>query len=195
MHQLFAKKLLLLFCSITFYGAAMAQSVTGKVTDQKGNPLSGVSVQVKNSLLGETTDTKGEFSINAPAGTILVFSYVGFNTQEVTVTGNFISVKLEESTGNVLSDVVIVGYGTQKKVNLTGAVSQITSKEIENRPVSNIGQALQGTIPNLNVTNNNGSPNSTPSLNVRGGTSFTNSGFQTGSPLPSLIISPWISAR
>lgn len=182
-----AKKIFLFALAICIGSLAMAQTVTGKVTDQNNAPLSGVSVQVKNSSKGATTNENGEFSIDAAKGATLVVSYVGHKTQEIKVGNGSIDVKLEQGAENTLSDVVVVGYGTQKKVNLTGAVSQITSKEIENRPVSNIGQALQGVIPNLNVTNSNGSPNSTPSLNVRGGTSFTKNSsgtfvFQTGSP-------------
>jgi len=162
--------------------------IHGTVKDEKGNPLAGVSVVVKGTKRGSSTATDGSFSIDANVGDVLEFTIVGYQKRTVTLKNNQpvnIQMQIEVTAG---SEIVVVGFGTQKKVNLTGAVAQVTSKEIENRPVSNIGQALQGLIPNLNVTNSNGSPNSTPAINIRGGTSFFkdpadgNFKFQTGSP-------------
>ncbi|MDI3321289.1 SusC/RagA family TonB-linked outer membrane protein [Pinibacter soli] len=162
------------------------KSIGGKVTDNAGKPLAFVSVKVKGTTRGTATNADGVFNIDANKGDILEFSLIGYVATNVTVGDNTsINITMKpESAG--LSEVVVVGYGSQKKVNLTGAVAQVTAKEIEGRPVANVGQALQGVIPNLNVTISNGSPNTTPSLNVRGGTSFTKSGtdfvIQTGSP-------------
>ncbi|MBV4359929.1 TonB-dependent receptor [Parasegetibacter sp. MAH-26] len=163
------------------------KSIGGKVTDNAGKPLAEVSVSVKGSGHGTTTNADGVFKIDANKGDVLQFSLVGYPAVTITVDDrtSFSVTMKPESAG--LSEVVVVGYGSQKKVNLTGAVAQVTAKEIEGRPVANVGQALQGVIPNLNVTNSNGSPNATPSLNVRGGTSFTKNSsgdfvIQNGSP-------------
>ncbi len=107
---------------------------------------------------------------------------MGFISREVPVAGQTeIDITLQEDVSD-LEEVVVVGYGTQKKVNLTGAVSQVTAEAIENRPVANMGQALQGVLPNLNINIPNGNPNATPSFNVRGGTSLSGSEFVNGSP-------------
>jgi TonB-linked SusC/RagA family outer membrane protein len=167
--------------------APLFQQIKGTVKDEKGNPLAGVSVIVKGTTKGTSTTTDGSFSIEVNVGDVLEFTIVGYQKRSITVKNNQplnIQMEIEAVAG---TEVVVVGFGTQKKVNLTGAVAQVTSKEIENRPVSNIGQALQGLIPNLNVTNSNGSPNSTPAINIRGGTSFAKNSsgdfaFQTGAP-------------
>ncbi|MBD8487766.1 TonB-dependent receptor [Echinicola sp. CAU 1574] len=163
----------------------IAQTVKGQITStNEPQGIPGVTVRVKGGNTGTVTDIDGKFTIEVPDGSaVLVISSIGYKTTEVTVGDQtIIDVKLEEDT-QALDEVVVVGYGTQKKVNLTGAVSQVTSEMLENRPVANIGQALQGTIANLNVGISNGSPNTVPSFNVRGGTSFSGGSFQTGSPL------------
>lgn len=166
------------------------REVTGMVKDPMGQPLPGVTILLKGTKKGTSTDFDGNYSLKVPTnGGVLVFSYVGFSTIEKQVSGqDVIDVTLEESASE-LEEVVVVGYGTQTKESLTGAVSQITSEAIENRPVANLGQALQGTIPNLNITMPGGDLNENPSFNVRGGTSFAyNSNkdeyeFKNGEPL------------
>ena len=158
--------------------------VTGKVTDSSGTPLPGVTVVVKGTTQGIITDSNGKYALpNVPENATLLFSFVGMKTQEVAV-GNksTISVTLVEETIGI-EEVVAVGYGTQKKVNLTGAVSQVNSEALESRAITNVGQGLQGVVPNLNVSISNGSPNTDPSYNVRGGTSFSGNNFTQGSPL------------
>lgn len=149
------------------------QNVTGSVTDDKGEALVGVSVQVKGTTRGATTDAKGSYRITVPNGkTVLVFSYIGYGKQEFTV-GNqtIINVQLVADDKN-LEEVVVVGYGTQRKENLTGAVSTIDSKLIENRPVSNVANALQGTASGLIITRNTGQPGSEGlDIQIRGATS------------------------
>lgn len=170
--------------------ASRVQSIVrGIVTDTTGAPLPGVSVQVKESLTGTSTDMDGRYELsNVPPDATLVFAFLGYSTREVPVNGREqLNVQLRIDVAS-LEEVVVVGFGTQKKINLTGAVDQITSEVLENRPVANIGQALQGVIPNLNINISNGSPNTTPSINIRGGTSFgkNSSGdlvFSAGSPL------------
>jgi len=174
------KKILLLFCSVCFYGISPAQTITGKVTGENGAPLSGVSVQVKNSTKGTSTNTEGQFSIAAPQGATLVFSFVGYTTLEEKVSGRFLTINLKKGAGDVLSDVVIVGYGTVKKVDLTGAVSTVDSKVLENRPVTNALDALQGTAPGLIITRTSGQPGQEGwSANIRGFSSLNG----TNSPL------------
>src|SRR5690606_17177595 len=106
------------------------------------------------------------------SGQVLVFRMVGYRTQEVTFTGQSeLDVVLETDAGN-LDEVIVVGYGTQKKVNVTGAIDQISGKQLESRPVTNIMQGLQGVSPGLNITYGNGSPGGIPNINIRGTTSI-----------------------
>lgn len=155
-------------------------SISGKVTDSSGSPLPGVSVAVKGTTKGTVTDANGEYSLdNIPENAKLVFSFVGMRTQEILVEGQtFINVSMEdESIG--IEEVVAVGYGTQKKVNLTGSIAQINSEILENRQVTNVGSALQGIIGNLNIqtiSNSGGSIGQTPSYNIRGFTSINGGG-------------------
>lgn len=173
-HQLFAQDI----------------SVSGNVKDEKGEALIGVSIQVKGTPTGNITDIDGNFVLQSvPANGELVFTYMGYITQTIPVKGkSVINVVLKEDS-QALDEVVVVGFGTQKKVNLTGAVASVGSDVLENKPVANIGQALQGVVPNLNVSATNASPNATPSFNVRGGTSIgldkDNKKYEvkTGSPL------------
>lgn len=151
--------------------------ITGKVTDRNGIPLPSVTVVVKGTTSGTITDNDGNYSIgNVPSNGVLVFSFVGMTTQEVIV-GKLSRIDvtlLEEAIG--IEEIVAVGYGTQKKVNLTGAVDQVTSEAFENRSVSNVTQALQGKIANLNISLNDGKPTRSASYNVRGVTSIGQGG-------------------
>ncbi|WP_232074140.1 SusC/RagA family TonB-linked outer membrane protein [Spirosoma aureum] len=153
------------------------QVVTGTVSDEKGDPLPGVSIVVKGQQRGTNSDTKGQYRITVPDGSAtLVFSFVGYLPQELVV-GNqtVLSVTLKTDTKS-LEEVVVVGYGTQKKINLTGAVDQVTSEVLENRSLPNLSQGLQGTIPNLNLTMGDGKPTQSPSYNIRGTTSIGQGG-------------------
>ena len=164
--------LFLLFTSLQV--TAQTAKIEGVVKDKQG-VMPGVSVQVKGTTTGATTDTKGFFTLSAPEDGILVFSSVGYLPAELNVS------KYKPSSGSVyriyltlepndqnLDEVVVVGFGTQKKVNLTGAVGVVDAKALENRPVQNISQALQGLVPGLNIGQNNGSLESSPSINIRG---------------------------
>ncbi len=154
--------------------------VVGTVNDATG-PVIGASVVEKGTSNGTITDLDGGFTLSVKPGAILVVSYLGYSAQEIKVVpGQAIKVVLREDT-KVLDEVVVVGFGTQKKVNLTGSVGVTDGKELESRPVSNAAQALQGLVPGLQITQNNGSLESTPSINVRG-TGTIGSG-STGSPL------------
>lgn len=163
------------FCIFCMLTPVMAQNIiTGTVTDNANEPLSGVSVIIKNTLKGTITDTYGKYTLPvSEQDAVLAFSIPGFATQEIAAGSlTAINVKLEDDA-KFLDELVMVGFGTQKKVNLTGAVKSVGAEVFENRPVANIGQALQGVIPNLNVTVNSGKPNEVTYLNMRGGTSFT----------------------
>lgn len=153
------------------------KSVTGKVTDTGGGPLPGVSVVVKGTTTGTITDGDGNYSIsNVNENSTLQFSFVGMRMKEIKVgSQSKINVLLEEESIGI-EEVVAVGYGTQKKVNLTGAVEQVTSEVFENRSVSNAAQALQGVVPNLNITLDDGKPTRSSSFNVRGTTSIGQGG-------------------
>lgn len=153
--------------------------VTGKVTDRNGEPLIGVSVKIKGTNTGASTDVNGQYSLNIPDGNnTLVFTYIGYITQEIPLSNRtVINVSMQEDAAN-LDEVVVIGYGTQKKTNLTGAVSTVSSKVLESRPITNLGQGLQGTVSNLNITQGNGSLGQGSTFNVRGNTSING-----GSPL------------
>lgn len=147
----------------------------GKVVDAvTKEPLPGVTVFLKGTKRGMATNNTGEFSIaSVKPGDILIVSYVGYTTKEIEITGSgFLTIALHGGNANI-KDVVVVGYGTQKKVNLTGAVSQIDAGVIESRPIANLGQALQGAIPNLNVNFGDGRPGGNATLNIRGFTSIS----------------------
>ena len=166
---------LLLLCATVAFG--QTGTVTGTVTDVSGETLIGVNVLVKGTTNGAITDINGKYSVSqVPASATLVFSYIGYVSQEFPV-GNqrTINVQLREDMQR-LDEVVVVGYGIQKKVNLTGSVDQITSEVFENRPITNVSQGLVGAIPNLNIVMTDGKPTQSPQFNVRGTTSIGQQG-------------------
>lgn len=167
----------LLFCLPIM---ALAQNrITGTVTDSTNTPVIGASVTVKGTATGARTDNRGEFTIAAQQGQTLVVSSVGYEPLEVpvTATNTPLNITLRQRS-SMLADVVVVGYGTQKKVNLSGAVSQVSGDVLEDRPIANLGAGLQGLIPNLQITPQGGAPGQGSNFNVRGLTSLNG-----GSPL------------
>ncbi len=140
-------------------GSQQSKTISGRVTDSSGVPLPGVSIVIKGTTQGIITDANGQYTLsNVSPDATLVFSFVGMNTQEIRVGNQSdMNVMMEEKAVGI-EDVVVVGYGTQKKANLTGAVGQVSSAVLENRAIQNAGQGLQGTIANLNVTTNPGDP-------------------------------------
>ena len=150
-------------------------TVKGTVVDASGQPLPGVNITVQGTTNGVTTDLSGGFTLRIRDGkrALLVASYIGFSTRKVWVSGetNSLKIMLEESSAS-LNEVVVVGYGTQKKLNLTGAVTTASGEILENRPIANIAQGLQGMVPNLNITFNSGQPNEAAKINIRGNTSL-----------------------
>lgn len=148
-------------------------TLTGNVKDTTGEPLIGVNVTVKGTAVGSITDADGNFSIsNIDSNAIISISYIGYKTQEIKLNGKTtINVTLNEDH-EVLEEVVVIGYGTQKKVDLSGAVATVSTKVLENRPVLTVGQALQGSVANLNVSIGSGQATDSPSFNIRGTTSI-----------------------
>ncbi len=167
------------FCFQLLSGLVSGQGgqISGKVTGADGLPLPGVSIVVKGTTVGTVTDSDGNFSMALPASAqTLVFSFVGMHIQEVPIGSRVLfNVQMNEEAIGV-DEVVVVGYGVQKKANLTGAVDQVSSEVFENRPISNATQALKGAIPNLNITLLDGKPTAAPSYNIRGTTSIGQGG-------------------
>ncbi|MFO7258434.1 MAG: SusC/RagA family TonB-linked outer membrane protein, partial [Bacteroidota bacterium] len=151
--------------------------VSGRVTDELGNPLPGVNILIKGTTLGTTTDSNGTYALQVDdPEAVLIFSFIGYVTQEVSVNNRTtIDIVLSEDLQS-LNEVIVVGYGTQKKENLTGAVDQVGSETFENRPLPNLTQGLQGVLPNVNIRMLDGKPNAAPSINIRGTTSIGSGG-------------------
>lgn len=144
------------------------RKVMGQVVDQKGEPVIGANVMVKGTTNGTVTDIDGNFSLEAGQGAVLTVSYIGYVPLEVAVGNKSeLTIAIHEDTQN-LDEVVVVGYGSQKKVNLTGAVEQVTSEAFEGRPTANATQMLEGVVPNLNISLSDGKPGRTADFNVRG---------------------------
>ncbi len=146
--------------------------IKGRVTDEAGNPLIGVTVLVKGTTQGAKTDNDGRFTLAVPESATIEFSYVGYEAQQMKAReGAVFNIALKANSSG-LNEVVVVGYGKQKRANLSGAVDAISGKELESRPIANIGNGLQGLLPNLNITNDNGRVSSAPKFNLRGVTSI-----------------------
>ena len=171
--------LLLSFLSLNLY--AQKISITGTVIDFQGESLIGANVVERGTTNGVSTDVDGKFSLSVNPDATLLISYMGYNSLEIKAeSGKPMEITLSEDT-QTLGEVVVVGFGTQKKVNLTGAVGVLSGNEILERPVVNATQALQGLIPGLNINVSNGSLESRPNINVRGTTTIGQG--TSGSPL------------
>ena len=150
--------------------------VSGVVTDEAGEPLIGVSVLVKGTTLGNITDLNGRFSLDVPEGSILEISYIGYKTQSIKAQREPMNIVLKEDAQK-LDEVVVVGFGTQKKVNLTGSVSAVTGDDISKRPVANAAILLQGQIPGLRGNQGLGQPGGEgTSFRIRGQGTFSSAG-------------------
>ena len=174
---------LLASCSFTVF--AQSQTISGSVSDAvTSEPLAGVSIVVVGSetesgvVIGTQTDAMGRFNLDVPAGfTALKFSYIGYISKEQTIQGQTMNVVLEPDV-LLLEEAVVVGFGTQKRANLSGAVDEVDMEALELRSISNVTQGLQGLIPNLNIDYTAGAPGTEPIINIRGYTSING-----GSPL------------
>ncbi len=170
------KKLAFLFLSqFILIPVFSQQSVKGKVTDEKNNPVIGASVQVKHTLRGTFTDVDGNYSIEASSKDTLVFSMLGMSTKSIPVAGKtVINITMQEEAKE-LNEVVVIGYGTVKKSDLTGSVSMVKTGDLTKITSLNPVQALQGKVAGLQVTSTSGAPGATPELRVRGVGTFNNS--------------------
>lgn len=146
-------------------------TVMGNVKDENGEPLIGVNVVVRGTMIGCVTDIDGNFSLaDVSENAVISISYIGYQTQDIPVKAT-INVVLKEDS-EALNEVVVIGYGTQKKVDLSGAVATVSTKVLENRPVLTVGQALQGSVANMTVSIGSGQATDSPSFNIRGTTSI-----------------------
>ena len=174
-----------LLASCSFSVFAQSQTISGSVSDAvTSEPLPGVSIVVVGSetesgvVIGTQTDAMGRFNLDVPAGfTALKFSYIGYISKEQTIQGQTMNVVLEPDV-LLLEEAVVVGFGTQKRANLSGAVDEVDMEALELRSISNVTQGLQGLIPNLNIDYTAGAPGTEPIINIRGYTSING-----GSPL------------
>lgn len=160
------------FCLLFALTAQAQTTVQGKVTDESGKPVPSASVVVKGTNKGTTTDESGVFNISASSGTTLVISSVGYANKEITL-GNETNVSVTLTASNSqLEQVIVIGYGTQKRATVTGAISSVNSKTINELPVASVQEALQGRVAGLSVVNN-GSPGTSPIVTIRGISSIT----------------------
>ncbi|MEP7376218.1 MAG: SusC/RagA family TonB-linked outer membrane protein [Chitinophagaceae bacterium] len=181
MRSAYLKLGLLISCIlIAASGWSQAKKISGTISSEEdGKPLAGVSVVVKGKTTGTQTSSTGEYSIDASESDVLVFSYTGFASQEVTV-GNSSTVELFlKADATNLGEVVVVGYGTQSRKNITSSIAKLDKDVLATAPRANIGSALQGTVSGLQVVNATGQPGASPVILLRGGASINN----PGSPL------------
>ena len=150
--------------------------ITGNVKDRYGEPLPGVSIVIKGTTNGTTTDFDGNFTLsNLPSNTVLAFSYIGMISQEISISGKqVINITMEDDAIG-LNEVVAIGYGVQKKSDVTGAVSTVKAEELVKRPLTRFEQALQGTTPGVQVVSNSGQPGKGMEVKIRGANSITGS--------------------
>ncbi len=170
----FSKVWLLISCFlITSVSWSQTKKISGKVTsDEDSKPLAGVNVIVKGKTGGTQTNSNGEFSLDVSLNDVLFFSYTGFISQEVPV-GNSSSLELVmKADASKLGEVVVIGYGTQSRRNVTSSIAKLDKDVLANAPRANVGTALQGTISGLRVVNTSGSPGATPYILLRGGASI-----------------------
>ena len=173
--KLYKRVFALLIATISF-GALQAQTVSGTVTDKDGAPVAGVSVVVKNSNVGTSTDNAGKFTVKAATSATLIFSSVGFNTEEVALAGkSSVTVMLLVANNSNLNEVVVIGYGSATKKTLTGAVISIKAKDFNQGIIAAPDQLLQNKVAGLEVTNTSGQPGAATTIQIRGNSSIRSS--------------------
>lgn len=173
-----AGKSILLILSFFIQQISSAQNLTvkGTIVSQNGEPLSGVSVVVKGSSAGTSTNNDGSFEIVAPSNSTLVFSYVGYISKEIKLTPTQTSLSLQLLTDkNELNQVIVVGYGTRRKSDVTGAITSISEQQINDVPASNLASAIQGQASGVDIQRSgaNSKPGATPNILIRGQRSLT----------------------
>ncbi len=156
----------------------LQMTVSGRVTDETGTPLPGVTILLKGTNKGTTTNAMGEYQFAGVAeGATLIFTYVGYDKQEVTINGQYkVDIRLSKAANTALDELVVIGYGTVKKSDLTGAVSTVKGEAVANRKTTQVSQALQGAMPGVMVTRSNNAPGSTAQIRVRGITTIKDAG-------------------
>ena len=169
--NLLLKGMILLLFSFLFTGILYSQerTITGTITDKTGAPLLGVSVAIKGTTAGTITDVDGNYSLKIPGNdAVLVATYVGYADQQVTVGDrSVVNIVMEESITE-LDQVVVIGYGTQKKSDLTGSVASISSEDMQAVPVARVDEALEGRAAGVNVVATSGMPGATRTIQIRG---------------------------
>jgi TonB-linked SusC/RagA family outer membrane protein len=162
------------FCCVfslaSLFAFAQKVTVTGRVTNTQGTPLPGVNIQLKGSSTGQATGADGtySFTVNNAGRDRLVFSMIGYDSKEIAVEGKtLINVRLEENN-QVLNEIVVVGYGTQRRKDLTGSVSSVKGDDFKNQPITNAVEALQGRVAGVNIVKNSGAPDASPTIIIRG---------------------------
>lgn len=178
-----SKTALLLSCFLiltSIFSQAFAQglNVSGKVTNKSnGEALSGATITVKGTTTGTKSDANGNFTVNAQTGAVLKISYIGMIEQEVSITSSTTQISVElEPLANSMNEIVVVGYGTQKRSVVTGAISSIKAKDLENVPSNRVEQSLQGRVAGVTIAQNSGQPGSPSTVRVRGLTTFGDGG-------------------
>lgn len=153
---------------ISIIGYAQEKTISGTVTDRSNDPLIGLSVAIEGTTMGVITDLDGKYSIPAKQGDVLTFSYVGMKTQKITITNQTtIDIVMEEDASTMLQETVVIGYGTARKADLTGSISNISSDAILKQPASNAAKSIQGKVAGVNITTSD-APGSSPSVVIRG---------------------------
>jgi TonB-linked SusC/RagA family outer membrane protein len=164
---------LFLICSLVI--TAQERTIKGVVTDMAGEPIIGANVMVKNTILGTATDLDGNYTLVVPeSATALTVSYIGMKDIEVPITGAVVNIVMEEDVSS-LDELVVIGYGTQRRRDLTGSIASVRGDAITTAPVTNVAQALQGKLPGVNVISQDGRPDAEISIRVRGGGSISQS--------------------
>ena len=162
--------LVLLVFGLYIHGFAQSRLIKGKVTDDHGKPLAGASINIKNTTTSTLTDSSGNFEIavTGKAKEDLVVTFVGYFSSELAIgKGSYFEVQLKQN-GQTLNDVIVVGYGTQRKRDVTGAISTVRPDENAHRPLVKVEQALQGTAPGVAVQSSNGMPGNPLSVRITG---------------------------
>ena len=159
--------LFLLICLPFSLAQAQTVKVTGKVTDNLNEPMIGVSIVEKGTTNGCITDIDGNYTLNVNQGATIIFSYIGYVTQEKQAVAGVMNIVLKEDS-ETLDEVVVVGYGVQKKSSVTGAISQVKAEDMQNRTISDASQALQGKTAGVQLITTSAAPGSSPTVRVRG---------------------------
>jgi len=149
------------------------RTINGNVVDENNIPLLGVSILVEGTSIGTTTDFDGNYSISVPEGAnTLVVSYVGYETKKILITGSTINISMVPDASQ-LDEVVVVGYGTQERKDVTGSIASIKADELSMRPITSVEEGMQGIVPGLNIAQRNASPGALSTVSIRGLGSIT----------------------